>query len=255
MRKKRGEHAPEKLAELNKASAEIMNKPLSIPQTELPGVVTESVKPPLKEPELPAAPGTADIAAGLVAGHMRALAVEIIRATVAVGERYLDLCRYIRKQKVDPVTVRAELSKCGFAKQRITEINRVSQVPDNVWSEYEAKALSFRGALELARGNVEHLKLSEPSIDVSSVVKPDEEAAAADAKKDGATDSEPAPEVDNEQSSMTAMTNAAKKIMKLADNCDIRGKTWRSEFWQVKLSKVTSPKGKGRRNAAKEDNG
>jgi len=94
------------------------------------------------------------------ASHLSVVAdfgVEIVRGTLKVGETYFKLCSYIRANKVAAETVRDALEPLGFIKQRITEINRVAMAPGELWSEYEARALSFRRTLELSRGTVQLL--------------------------------------------------------------------------------------------------
>jgi len=83
--------------------------------------------------------------------------VEIVRGMLKVGDTYWKLCGYIRTNKVDADVVRKALEPLGFIKQRITEINRVANAPEELWSEYEARALSFRRTLELSRGTVQLL--------------------------------------------------------------------------------------------------
>jgi len=79
-----------------------------------------------------------------------------------LGDKYFAICRALRqKYKVvvnadertlDRKEVSLLLQSLGYRKQRITEINKVVEVTDEIWKSYEARKLSFRGTLQLARG-------------------------------------------------------------------------------------------------------
>jgi len=83
--------------------------------------------------------------------QLKAHGVAIAKATIATGLLWLNLCKYIRTNSIPPKVVSGELVALGFAKTRISEVNRVANASDEVWSEYEARGLGFRHALELVR--------------------------------------------------------------------------------------------------------
>src|ERR1700753_1549572 len=69
-----------------------------------------------------------------VATHTNALnriADKIIVATAQVATTYMEFCVYIRNNNVPPKLVSFILSERGFAKSRISEVNRVANVPDD----------------------------------------------------------------------------------------------------------------------------
>lgn len=76
---------------------------------------------------------------------------EIIKATGEIAGKYLVLVNYIRSHKVGPKLVTDTLLKLGFKKTRVSEINRVAQASDEVFSKYQARAIGFDKALEMAR--------------------------------------------------------------------------------------------------------
>jgi hypothetical protein len=84
----------------------------------------------------------------------------IIEKTIEAGRAYLDMCIYIRENKAAPRLVSHVLSELGFHKTRISEINRVAQLPDAEWNQFAARTIGFRGALQLARGNPVHETLA-----------------------------------------------------------------------------------------------
>lgn len=79
-----------------------------------------------------------------------------------LGDKYFEICRSLRqKYKVvnntdERTLTRKEVSlllqSLGYRKQRITEINKVVEVSEEIWKTYEQRKLSFRGTLQLARG-------------------------------------------------------------------------------------------------------
>lgn len=109
----------------------------------------------------------------LEATHLQKKAPKIVKAVEdmskaenALREKYFELCRSIRETSVEVVKGQAVrtlnrkevtllLLSLGFKKQRVTEINRVVEVSDEIWKQYEAKTISFRATLQLARGSGE----------------------------------------------------------------------------------------------------
>jgi hypothetical protein len=75
----------------------------------------------------------------------------IILKTAEVGKLYLELCLYIRSNKVAPKLISFELARQGFKRSRISEIVRVSQASDRVFSDWQAKRIGFGSALHMSR--------------------------------------------------------------------------------------------------------
>jgi len=75
----------------------------------------------------------------------------IIKKTGEVAGLYLSLCLNIRKNHIAPVKVAELLKSLGFHRVRISEINKVSNAPDDVFTNYQARAIGFNKALEFAR--------------------------------------------------------------------------------------------------------
>jgi len=172
---------------------------------------------------------------------LQELGREIIRATVLAGEKYLDLCKYIRQQNLDPKIVRHQLTELGFHKVRISEINKVSQAPDEIWNEFEAKTLGFKKVLELARGPVIECIASvtqEPETSVRS------QLAEMDATADGAKKleantgegegQEKSPE-DKKADAKEKALRAAKALAKCAEEMG-----WRSKSFKLPSGHIVS---------------
>ena len=79
---------------------------------------------------------------------------EVIKAHQKLGMGYLELCKLIREKQITPAQVTGMMSALGFAKTRISEVNRVSQCSPELWKAIDARSLGFKNALEIARGSV-----------------------------------------------------------------------------------------------------
>lgn len=79
------------------------------------------------------------------------IGVEIIQSTGQLAGKYLELCLYIRRNKVGPKLVSQEMTKLGFKRSRVSEVNRVANSSDKLFSEYQAKLIGFDKCLEMAR--------------------------------------------------------------------------------------------------------
>lgn len=86
-----------------------------------------------------------------------------LKAEKELGDKYFDICRTIRETSVEVVKgaavrtlnrkeVALLLQSLGYRKQRIAEINRVVEVSDEIWKQYQKRHISFRATLQLARG-------------------------------------------------------------------------------------------------------
>lgn len=82
---------------------------------------------------------------------IREFGQRIMVAMMFEGDLYLQLCRYIRQYKVGPKIVRRELQALGFDKTRISKLIAVAHSPDDIWSEWMARAIGFNKALQLTR--------------------------------------------------------------------------------------------------------
>jgi len=76
---------------------------------------------------------------------------EIIVATGEVAGKYLTLCLYIRQHKLGPKEVSVPLTKLGFKRSRISEINRVAGASDKLFADYQAKLIGFDKILDFSR--------------------------------------------------------------------------------------------------------
>lgn len=82
---------------------------------------------------------------------LRTLAQDLDKAMDKTVEKYITLCEHIRVSQFMPKTIAAELTPLGFPPSRISEIQRVALVSDEVWSQYKSRAIGFRVALQMAR--------------------------------------------------------------------------------------------------------
>jgi hypothetical protein len=101
--------------------------------------------------------------------QIRTLAAEIVSAYLQTGEKWYDLCVYIRKEQIAPKVIRSELKAVGFHKVQISKLISVAHAPDDIWNKYEARTLGFKKVLALSRGAVEELKqIDRRSVDESA---------------------------------------------------------------------------------------
>lgn len=113
---------------------------------------------PAPAPSTPAAkievPREVDVQTKLEAAQqtmVEKLGREIITTHGELAGKYLQLCLYIRQQKVAPKLVAFTLQNLGFKRSRISEVNRVANASDKLFKEYEAKLIGFDKCLEMAR--------------------------------------------------------------------------------------------------------
>lgn len=81
------------------------------------------------------------------------LGKDLLAAVIGTGEKYLNLCQYIRKNEVAPKLVSADLGGLGFSRQTVSKINRVAGASDELWNEFEARSVGFNKMLQLTRGD------------------------------------------------------------------------------------------------------
>jgi len=98
---------------------------------------------------------------------------DILLGTLVIGEKYLELCKFIRLNQLAPKQVTAWLLDLGFHKSRAAEINRVAQSSDDIFSAYEARTIGWRGALKMSRGLLKEVSSVSPQagliFDVSGI--------------------------------------------------------------------------------------
>lgn len=81
--------------------------------------------------------------------HLQKLGHEILVQVAKTGEKYLDLCKYIRENMVAPKLVSHELSQLGFHRNVISKINKVANASNDVWNEYAARLIGFNKVVEI----------------------------------------------------------------------------------------------------------
>lgn len=167
---------------------------------------------------------------------LRVRGQELKDAVISTGEKYLALCMHIRKVQMPPRLVSEELSKLGFVKQRITEINRVAQCGDEVWNEFEARALSFRKVLAIERGSAAENVAGKSEAANGGGDSSGEDGSAGDG-------SEPSLE-ERKATAVEKMARAAKTILHAAADLELRSKQWTiGNGYILKLQKDKASKG------------
>jgi len=188
--------------------------------------------------------------------HVRALGNEIVRLTVGVGEKYLELCRYIRSEKLAPALVSKELKETGMNKVRISEINRVAQCGDELWNEFEARAIGFKKVLEIERGSVQKL-IAETSGESAEAIENEFKESGLAGGGDSAQ-----PKTDEEKiaARLASIGKCAKSILLGASFLAKAGQKRQAiefsqtlgEGWTLILSKDKASTAKGKTGAASD---
>ena len=145
------------------------------------------------------------------------IADKIIVGTAQVSKLYYDLCVYIRKNKIAPTAVSHLLGARGFHKVRISEINRVSNAADDVWSDFEAMGIGFRKTLELTRGSVLELAAPELGMEKNELAEAQEEHAQHEGETAGGGGSGDGKEDDSRK-----FERLAAAMLKLAEKLKFR---------------------------------
>jgi len=185
------------------------------------------------------APSDMDEASRILVKHeleVKRISGEIIEGTVAVGEKYFALASYVRDNKLGKKIVAQWLGEMGFNRHRISEINAVANSDEAHWSEFAAKAISWKGVLQLTRGNVEELRRVSPEI-----VSPEMQEAADEAHREQLEVEEKATqgmspaeaEKAKKAAFKNAMNTAAVKILKYAALTKCKAKVWKDESGYV----------------------
>lgn len=160
--------------------------------------------------------------------------IECIKAEVEKGEKYLTLCEHIRKAQIGPKAVSSVLRELGFRKQRITEINKVSQLNNEMWSALKARTIGFREALEISRGvALPMLENPETTIEELKATQQEEQDEAASGKAQLKTEEE------KKTAKIFAAAVAAKRLLNVAEALNWRSKTYNTgNGWKVVVSKT-----------------
>ena len=149
-------------------------------------------------------------------------------AVIKVGEKYVELCKWIRQKQIAPKLVTEHLLALGFAKSRVSEVNRIAQCADELWNEYEAGKIGRNRILEIARKAGETEDLTEvPTID-------DEREQGEGAEAPAFVES--ADEVKKRK--IATAQKCAKTILTIAEFLNLRSRTFDcGNGWELKLSK------------------
>jgi len=86
---------------------------------------------------------------------LKSAAAETDAALQRMGQKYYAFCAQLRAAKMNRRESTLLMKALGFHKQRITEILRVSEVDDAIWSKYANGEIGFKSTLQLGRGTVE----------------------------------------------------------------------------------------------------
>lgn len=143
-----------------------------------------------------------------LARGIRDIAQDIVKLTARAGEKYYELCVYIREQKAQDKLVRCVLDSMGFHKAKVSEIIRVASVPEEMWNEFAARTIGFNSVLRLVRGT----NVGE-SVDEASEGGEGESSEAA-----STTEKDP----------LVSLRVAAKRVLSFAEKCNIRRKVFNS---------------------------
>lgn len=107
------------------------------------------------------------------------IAGEIIRDTIAVGEKWLTLCLYIREHNVTKENATTWLLDLGFHKSKASEVCKVSFCPPEMFSKYQTRMIGWRGILKAARtGDIEEMKKANVLESDPAIAKAVKEVAA-----------------------------------------------------------------------------
>jgi len=168
-------------------------------------------------------------------------ALEVLTSHIELGSKYFELCSFIRKNGIPPKPTRELLGQCGFNKVRISEILRVSNVPDEMWEPYRARAMSFAKVLELARlpgvANDDQLK---GFIDVSKET-PEKEPAEGGEGGEGGEPGEGSdkPEKSEDDKKKEKASKAAIVLLNVAELFNWKEEVYRNgSEWEVVVRKV-----------------
>jgi len=168
--------------------------------------------------------------------ELRKLGAEIVADTIRVAGKYLTLVQYIRKNQVPPKLVSFELAAVGFAKTRISELNRVANAEDKVFNEFVAGTIGLKRVLELTRGNV--VNLGQALLSDGSPVETAEAESIIDEATTIAEETEAEAKEPGEPKNPTiAFNKAAMAVLRFASKEKLKKRTWHWEGYKLELSK------------------
>jgi len=170
--------------------------------------------------------------------------LEVLAGHVILGDRYYELCRFVRENQLPPKPTRKLLMQVGFHKVRVSEILRIANVPDDMWKPYAARSMSFLKVLEIARldgaSADEHIaKFIEVEAEVT-------QASPAGVGYEGA--GEPGegsdkPEVSEDDKKKNKASAGAKAILAAAEYFNWKEQVFRNgSEWEVVVRKCKKPK-------------
>jgi len=154
------------------------------------------------------------------AGELKKLGREIIAGTAMVGEKYLNLCQYIRKNMVAPKLVSFELGELGFHRVAISKINKVANASDELWNEFSARNIGFNKMLEMSRG-----ELPAAISKASGNNETDVRAQIAEMAEEEEAEAKPLIEPTSEEKKEkfeAALTNAAARALSAAASLELK---------------------------------
>jgi len=160
--------------------------------------------------------------------ELRRLGVAVVAGYATTSQRYLELCQYIRKEKVSKKLATRVLLELRFSKSRASEICRVAALPAADFSPFEARKLSFAGALQVAKGTMD-LANKELALEPDLALPTrDSTQLAADMEEGAPVQGEGRPS-DGEVKKTSASIRAkgmAYKLLKFASDRQLLSKTW-----------------------------
>ena len=174
------------------------------------------------------------------------LGMDIAKSTLQLGGLWFSLCLYIREESVPPKVVSKQLAAVGFKRSRISEVNRVANSPDAVWSEYAARAIGFRAALELVRDG-KPTAIAEECLgdgELQDAIEIEAETGQ-DSGGGGEGKGEGSSPKDKEAKDAEALHRAVKTIFQRMGALNKRSLTVRSDKFVLKVTQSKAAKKKG----------
>lgn len=186
--------------------------------------------------------------------HVRVMArfgAKLVLAAVATGEIYRQAAEYVRANKLSKELVFDTWEPLGVAKSRISEFHRVANAPDEVWAQYQARTLGWKGALNMTRGTLKLLLTAQeqqteqrfldaipPEGTDTAVPEPGKAASAASSGVVAAG---------SKQTPLDKLGAAADKCARAAEDAEVRSKTFKCangftvKVWRhAKVTKVSA---------------
>jgi len=86
---------------------------------------------------------------------LKTSAAEVDASLARMGQKYYGFCSELRKAKMNRRESTLLLKGLGFAKTRVSEILKVSEVDDALWAKFANNQIGFKATLALGRGDGE----------------------------------------------------------------------------------------------------